>query len=73
MAGMVANVSKGDDDAKTDHFFNTIVEIIEMPRLPLEKTNMSKIMLGLICVFVGVFFSVNIFVLYPYFKLTYLT
>ena len=29
MAGMVANVSKGDDDAKTDHFFNTIVEIIE--------------------------------------------
>ena len=29
MAGMMANVVKGDDDAQGDHFVNTIIEIID--------------------------------------------
>ena len=29
MAGMIANVVKGDDDAQGDHFVNTIIEIID--------------------------------------------
>ncbi len=43
-----------------------IVEIIEMPRLPLKTINMSKLMLGFISVFISGVISIFIYVFIPY-------
>ena len=43
MAGMAANVSKGDDDAKTEHFSNTIIEIIDREDKIRGEDNCSEL------------------------------